>query len=127
MDVRRHWYAREGAQRAGRRDKDTGVRALARMCGRRERMDMHVHASQGDVWDVRARERARVHGCGRTCAALALKRGRVPVLEHVGRGAQSSTRQCRHAQARGAGVRLRVYCSPESTIFTRNHLNNLKQ
>ncbi|PKI65345.1 hypothetical protein CRG98_014260 [Punica granatum] len=25
-----------------------------------------------------------------------------------------------------ASVRLRVYCSPDSTSFTRNHLNDLK-
>ncbi|OWM90271.1 hypothetical protein CDL15_Pgr006592 [Punica granatum] len=26
----------------------------------------------------------------------------------------------------GGSVRLRVHCSPESTSFTRNHLNDLK-
>ncbi|OWM87873.1 hypothetical protein CDL15_Pgr008319 [Punica granatum] len=45
-------------------------------------------------------------------------------------GVCAGRRLARRRAAVSAGVRLRVrrrvYCSPESTSFTRNHLNDLK-
>ncbi|OWM65549.1 hypothetical protein CDL15_Pgr023819 [Punica granatum] len=43
--------------------------------------------------------------------------------ERLGAAGARGARLC--ARARGS-VRLRVHCSPESTSFTRNHLNDLK-
>ncbi|PKI67445.1 hypothetical protein CRG98_012174 [Punica granatum] len=92
---------------------------------------MHVRVSM-DVG--RAGRRARAHGrsaktrwSARVCTLGCLARGRA-------HGQTSGSRVCARTGVWPAGVcavvsagmRRRVYCSAESTSFTRNHLNDLK-
>ncbi|PKI68509.1 hypothetical protein CRG98_011105 [Punica granatum] len=71
-------------------------------------------------------------GCARTSGAQVGTRGRTGGgLEHASvHAGASSARKSVWRAAMSAGVRRRVwrrvYCSPESTSFTRNHLNDLK-
>ncbi|PKI64267.1 hypothetical protein CRG98_015340 [Punica granatum] len=60
---------------------------------------------------------------GRAAGVHGRRAGRTGVCGQQARGAQV----CAVAGACACmSMQLRVYCSPESTSFTRNHLNDLK-
>ncbi|PKI71849.1 hypothetical protein CRG98_007788 [Punica granatum] len=74
---------------------------------------MHVRARMGAQLGAREHAQAR-RGLGAREGARALGR------------CTGGHKDARGAAGRAAGGQRRVYCSPESMSFTRNHLNDLK-